>query len=344
MKRVILISMILWISFLSASPVEDLSPDIYELQIIDANNWNIEINLFEEESFQIDNFIIKNKSDSAVVVNYALHDSVSWGSVMVVTQNDLSKPLSFDKDNDIISLCYSLDSIKYTKSVMIGDYPGSLIHNLEPDQSVCWDGFWKERYKSSPPTIGAENTFGYTHVYGKVFVVNNVPITNSTILFYPLYNMAYKQAYIDENGVYHTYFTSHSWGFSSLTIRHDNGFVQNWDINDVTVDLEPNDSIEVNFYSTMTSITPVIKNDLITLNNYPQPASSYTWVNIDNTDVDASAMRVNVYALNGRKVDSFIPSAKHFRYDCGHLPQGSYVLSLQYGHEVLASKKLQILK
>jgi hypothetical protein len=55
-------------------------------------------------------------------------------------------------------------------------------------------------------------------------------------------------------------------------------------------------------------------------------------------------MRVNVYALNGRKVDSFIPTAKHFRYDCGHLPQGSYVLSLQHGHEVLASKKLQILK
>jgi len=43
-------------------------------------------------------------------------------------------------------------------------------------------------------------------------------------------------------------------------------------------------------------------------------------------------------------VDSFKPRAYQYRYDCSHLSQGSYIMTLQHGREVLATKKLQILK
>jgi hypothetical protein len=340
-KLLALLSIIFAFNF--ASPAYDLSPAIYELQIIEADNWKMEINLFQEEYCSPDSFMLKNKSDSAMILTYTRFDSLEWGSVLVVTQDDLSKPLDFDIENEEITLCYFVEGEKFYNWLLIGSNPYSEIHNLDSSQSICWDMLWYEHYKSNTPTIGADNVYEEAIIYGKVFDSAGQPITNSTIAFYPLYNMVFWGEYTGEDGTFQARFSPKQQVFSSLLIKHDNGFAQYWDVNRVEIDLEPGDSIEVNFYSTMTSIRPIILTP-ISLYNYPQPASSYTWVNIDNTDVDASAMRVNVYALNGRKVDSFIPTAKHFRYDCGHLPQGSYVLSLQHGHEVLASKKLQILK
>ena len=197
-------------------------------------------------------------------------------------------------------------------------------------------------YKSNVPTIGnSANNYEAAHIYGRMYDSNEQMITNSTIKFYP--GQVMWGEHVGEDGVFIAKYAPRYYTFGSFFVRHDNGFGQTWDITSVKLNLEPGDSIEVNFYSTMTSITPVIQNT-IKLNNYPHPASSYTWFFIDNTDVEASAMRVNVYALNGRKVDSFIPTAKQFRYDCAHLPQGSYVMSLQQGNKVLATKKLQILK
>ena len=343
MKKLMVLSLVV-LCVLMGSPVADTSPAIYELQILDANDWKMEINLFQEEYCSPDSFMIKNKSDSAMVLNYSRYDSLEWGSVLVVTPGDLSKPLDFDIENESITLCYFEDGEKFYNRVLIGTYPGSDIHNLDSNQSICWDMTWGEHYKSNTPTIGADNIYEEAKIYGKIFDAGGQPITNSTVAFYPLYNMAFWGECTGEDGFYQATFSPKQHSFESLLIKHDNGFTQYWEVNRVDVDLEPGDSVEVNFYSTMTPIVPVIKNDMISLNNYPQPASSYTWVNIDNTDVEASAMRVNVYALNGRKVDSFIPTAKHFRYDCAHLPQGSYVMSLQHGNEVLATKKLQIFK
>jgi hypothetical protein len=157
--------------------------------------------------------------------------------------------------------------------------------------------------------------------------------------------MVLSSDYIDSTGYYTSVLPAYYHFYDYLVLWKNS--IENsdgWNFEPVSIDVEPGDSLLVDFYASQTAIKPVIKNDIIKLNNYPHPASSYTWFYIDNTDVDASAMRVNVYALNGRKVDSFIPTARHFRYDCGHLPQGSYVLTLNHGHEMLASKKLQILK
>jgi hypothetical protein len=323
-------------------PVIDTSPAIYELQIIEANNWKLEINMFAEEYYSPDSFRVKNKSDSAMVINYTRYDSLIYGSVFVVTQEDLSKSLNFDRDNDMITLCYFIDGEKFISSVKIGTYLGSYIHNLDSCQSICWDMYWNEHYKSNTPTIGADNTDEEAKIFGKIFDANGVAITNSTVAFYPIWWVFYGE-YISEDGIYHAEFSPSYHSFNSFLIRHDNGFTQEWNVSHVELDLEPGDSIEVNFYSTMTSIKPVIQSPII-LNNYPQPAADYSWFVIGNTDIEASAMRMNVYNLNGQKVDSFVPRSYQLRYDCSHLAQGTYIMSLQQNRKVLASKKLHIMK
>lgn len=339
MKRLILF-VISVCAFLSANPI-DTSPTIYELQIIASNDWKIEVNMFNGGYFSVDSFMVKNKSDSAIVNTYTRHDSSDMGTFIVFTQGDLSKVLELDKNNDKITLCCFSDSSKYEKTLKIGTYTNSYLHNISSNQSICWDMYSGMYYKSNTPTIGEPNNFEAAKIYGQIFDNEGSVISNATVKFYP--GNVYWGEYIDSDGYYQARYSPRYLRFSEFFIRHDNGFGQTWEITPVELDLEPGDSIEVNFYSTMTSIKPVIQLPIM-LNNYPQPATDYSWFVIGNTDIEASAMSIYVYDLSGRKVDTIIPRSYQYRYDCSHLPQGSYIMSLQKGNKILASKKLQILK
>jgi type IX secretion system substrate protein len=228
-------------------------------------------------------------------------------------------------------------------SLKIGTYEGSYIHNLDSTQSVACGEFWGDEYfKHKTPTPGEENIgLCSGKIYGHFYINNDDPVRNAKFVFYN--NMVFPYLYTDSTGYYTASKGARYYYYDALRYDGSGPDAEVWDFQPIEFDLEPGDSIEVNFIALQSTIIPVIQNT-IKFNNYPHPASNYTWFFIDNTEIDASAMRVSVYALNGRKVDSFIPSAKQFRYDCSHLPQGSYVMSLQQGNEVLASKKLQVLK
>jgi hypothetical protein len=284
--------------------------------------------------------------------NIMFHDSTL--EYFEITNDNLDQDLIINKSADSIKLIIhkgNPDSPHYIDYLVIGEESGSYIIDFDYNQSISrligeyyyllnYDLF----FMSDSITIGAENDTSKSKsiIYGKVYDYNGQIMSNKSLSMRSNYQVVF---ITNEHGDYRsrilsrTYLIDNLWVYDLITkTGEDLTFEPKF------IELSPGDSLRVDFHQLKTAVKPVIKNDIVKLNNYPHPASSYTWVNIGNTDVDASAMRVNVYALNGRKVDSFIPSAKQFRYDCGHLPQGSYVLSLQHGHDVLASKKLQILK
>ncbi len=342
MKRLILILLILFTSFIYANPVDD-SPRIYEIQIIEPDNWFIEINLYE--------FNLINNIDSMFITGLSGREKVEYidstlNHFRIITQENLSNQLQFSKECDSISIQFYFHGNTYysPRSLIIGEYPGSYLHNITSGQSIVYDMYFSSYYKCSEPTLGEENTgLSAGKIYGYFYDKNGTPILDRYVKIRRGQFVPPSSDYIDSTGYYVSVLPSQYHYYDLLYVWQPYIGGDNWNFNPVEFDLEPGDSIQVDFYASQTSIRPVIQNT-IKFNNYPHPASSYTWFFIDNTDIEASAMRVNVYALNGRKVDSFRPRAYQYRYDCSHLPQGSYIMSLQHGREVLATKKLQILK
>jgi hypothetical protein len=326
-----------------ANPI-DTSPTIYELQILEPDNWFIEINM---ENYYLDDLdsIFVECINGKEKVEYFDTTSVDSQNVIVISPSNMSNELLISRDSDFVRLYFN-DVTSYYKEVCFGNFPGSGIHNITADQSIVYHISQGYYCKSDSPTIGQREHGNSTGtIYGHFYDKDGSPIRDRYAVLRHGDFMVLSSDYIDSTGYYTSVLPAYYHFYDYLVLWKNS--IENsdgWNFEPVSIDVEPGDSLLVDFYASQTAIKPVIKNDIIKLNNYPHPASSYTWFYIDNTDVDASAMRVNVYALNGRKVDSFIPTARHFRYDCGHLPQGSYVLTLNHGHEMLASKKLQILK
>ena len=335
--RILILLIILW-PFLIANPVQDIT-HLSELQIIEPNNWRIEICDVARELRDTDSLVVESLSGRAKVVRRGVLTFV------VINQDCLSDSLTMSRDYDLIKLYYYFkDGSVRINSVRVGNYPGSYLHNIRADQSVCRWYYDDKYFKNNTPSFGNYNTLDDHNmglICGTFVKANGEPLKERTIYFDTDPNH-WRSAKTNRNGYYSIKLESRYYEISSLYIEEFSQYIR---YQTQRFDLEPDDTLRgIDFIPLVTSIKPVIKNDLIMFNNYPHPASNYTWFVIDNTEIEASAMRVNVYALNGRKVDSFIPSAYQCRYDCSKLAQGSYIMTLQHGREVLATKKLQILK
>ena len=354
MKRFFAVLIVLF-SLVYANPIFTIDAYLSELTFEEDGSWHLELFYDFFDSYGAFPWFFKysletNDGRSDVL----FHDSTL--EYFEITNDNLNKDLFIDQTADSLKLIAhdgNPNDPYFIDYLVIGEESGSYIMNIDNGQSVSrlladyWSMYtYKLFYKSDSATIGAENDtsrakgriFGYAYSYDGTALGNRIIWINDCMGS----NM---QIETDEQGYYCSRILARSYVIDSLWVSNPSERSgENMVFKALYFDLEPDDNKRVDFYQLETAIVPVIKNDIVKVNNYPHPASSYTWLFIDNTDVEASAMRVNVYALNGRKVDSFIPTAKEFRYDCSHLPQGSYVMSLQLGSEVLATKKLQILK
>jgi hypothetical protein len=335
MKRSIFILLILFTSFIYANPI-DASPSLSEIKIVNPDNWFVEIVNLGNQLDEADSIILFSNFGSAKVESF---DTTEY---VILTQNNFLTNLQLQRTQDFIKLYIHYPNGAHVDSIKIGDCSGSRLHNIDSCQSIMRRIGDSEYFKNDISSLGEQNELNgsYGKIYGHFYYQDGTPITERYARFY---RFVPNSEYVDASGYYKAELVSHYYCYNWFYLRVYGLPGEMWDFSSVDFDLEPGDSLEVDFYALQTSIRPVIQST-IKFNNYPHPASSYTWFVIDNTDVEASAMRVNVYALNGRKVDSFKPRAYQYRYDCSHLPQGSYIMSLQHGREVLATKKLQILK
>ncbi|MCK5789150.1 MAG: hypothetical protein KAH32_09130, partial [Chlamydiia bacterium] len=335
MKRLIVLFILLF-TLISANPIA--TPDAYlsEICIDSIGNWELELYSEVYHSFGgpwTSQFSLETNSGRANITHF---DSTK--EYIRITNANLDSVITMNILADSIRLLVhggNPDNPGDIDAIAIGEENGSYIKNIQSGQSVSrlidvnllmspYDMF----YKSDSSTIGEENDTSYAKgtVYGHVYCHDGSLMKNRRLWIHQGYS---KEINVDNNGFYLTRLLSRNYQIDTLWVSDPEASSgENICFNRIEFDLEPDDSLEVNFTSVQSSITPVIQNT-IKFNNYPHPASNYTWFFIDNIDIEASAMRVNVYALNGRKVDSFKPRAYQYRYDCSHLPQGSYIMSLQ---------------
>ncbi|MEA3391353.1 MAG: T9SS type A sorting domain-containing protein [Candidatus Marinimicrobia bacterium] len=336
MKRLIAISIILF-SLINANPIYDPSVHLSEIKVNNSNDWVIEFKV-RSEGIGADSLKLECNDGFALITHLDTSD------YSLISNANLKGSLILNSDGDVIVLHYYIWGQDYTETLRIGYIEDSYIKNIQQNESISrfpnsWSYYY---YKDSSPTLGEINDYDGAKgkIYGHMYDYNGQPIANK---YFFIDEGESGQILLDENGYYETELLSRSYSIITKKIYITSSNNEILTFNPVSYDLETGDSIEVDMTQLQTSITPVIQNT-IKFNNYPHPASNYTWFVIDNIEIEASAMRVNVYALNGRKVDSFKPRSYQYRYDCSHLPQGSYIMSLQHGREVLATKKLQIMK
>ena len=352
-----LLKALLFFSFLFSTMIANpiFTPDAYlsEVTFGDSGTWRLELFYDFVDSYGAFPWFFKYSIETnSGMSNITYLDSTE--EYIEISNDNLDHDLTINKLADSVKLIVHNGNPydpAYIDYLVIGEEDGSYIKSIQVGQSVSriiedysimlnWDLF----YKSNIPTICAKNDTGDAKgtVYGYAHYHDGQVIANKAIWIEEGYPESIET---DENGYFCSRLLSRTYDIDSLWVQNLEGRGgEGVNFNPFIFDLEVGDSLRIDFHQIETSIRRIIKNNTILFNNYPHPASSYTWFFIDNIDIEASAMRVNVYALNGRKVDSFKPRAYQYRYDCSHLPQGSYIMSLQHGREILATKKLQILK
>lgn len=336
MKRIFGLFIIV-VSTVLANPI-DTSPKISEVQIIDGDNWKIEINIDSHFMNDLDSIYLEGEYGRSKVLSFDTTECYQ-----VIQQENMSNELQFLRTQDHIRLYLFYKTYHDTDDVKIGEYPGSYLKNIRPEQSIARAMGESEFYKDNTPGFGFYNTPDdcMAKIYGHFFDKNGQPIRD---IYFRFYNIMWKPyEYIDSSGFYQAEKPSRSYYYDAFMLHAYGETEEKWDFQPAEFDLEPGDSLEVNFHSLQTAVVPVIKNTIM-FSNYPHPASGYTWFILDAEGVDPSALRIDVYDLRGRRVDSFRPRALKSRYDCSHLPRGSYFMSLRSGKQILATKKLQILK
>ena len=341
MKKLLLLLLMFTPVFAKANPIE-VGIFLSEISFDKSGDWSLEIiNMFIDPLLGSGLFI-ETCSGRARVLSFDSASDSGYCGYIVITNKNPSKSLTINKDYDCIKLIS--DSLIGHKSVSIGDYPGSYLHNIVNGQSIACLGGYDSFYKDNTPTMGAANDLSGAmgQIYGQFYGLNNQMITNK--YFYIDDGNCEGSVDIDVEGNFNAKITSRSYSISELYIctntpKYHSELVQ---FKPVHFDVEENDSIRVDFVQTVASVEKT-KQESVLLSNYPNPAKDFTYFIFD-TDKDLSSLLITVYDLEGRKVDSFVPGSTKHLWDCSKLAQGTYVYALSSGNQIVGTNKFQVIK
>lgn len=341
MKKLLVLLLMLTPVFAKANPIE-VGIYLSEISFDKSGDWSLEIHNMFIDPLQGSGLFMETCSGRAQVLSFDSASGFGYWEYIVITNKNLSKSLTINKDYDCIKLIS--DSLIGHKSVCIGDYPGSYLHNIVNGQSIACLGGYNSFYKDNTPTMGAWNDLSGAvgQIYGHVYGLNNQLITNK---YFWIDEGNYDGVVqINEQGQYSVKITSRSYSISELYIctntpKYHSELIQ---FKPVHFDLEENDSIRVDFVQTIASVEKT-KQESVLLSNYPNPAKDFTYFIFD-TDKDLSSLLITVYDLEGSKIDSFIPGSTKQLWDCSKLAQGTYVYALSSGNQLLGTNKFQVIK
>ncbi len=314
---------------------------ISEIYFDESGDWILEIGIEDMYSFELgDSIYLETNSGIALVT---LFDTAMFTPI---TNENLSNELDINKDNDRVVL--HTNFIEYlSDTVLLGEAEGSYLHNIEYGQSVARQFVLPHLsfYKTNVPSIGYFNTLegALGFIYGYVYDHTGTPVSNLTFEIAEGYWYAWYFS-TDANGYYQAPIASRSYWNDALLIPGEYfGTYDLLPIDPVSFEINENDTLNINFTQTLTSITEQPENNTL-LSNYPNPASGFTYFIFDSENVDRRNIQLKILDLQGREVDALLPDKSPFLWQSGHLPPGTYIYQLYVENEVVGSNKLILVK
>lgn len=339
MKRVIILFCLFSAITLKANIVTP-SIKIYEVFFDESDDWALEFVVdYSDSEFQffgVDSIKIETNSGVATVLGF---DTTNF---CVITNQNLSIPLSINKDNDLIVLHAYVFGYWETDSIAIGEHPNSYLKNIHYGQSIAKYYLDKPFYKTSCPTIGDANNLDCTKgVLQGYFYNNDGEVLNNKHFFI---NEGYSEkVVIDINGFYTANLSSRSYDISSLILYETNDDYVLRYVQPVSFEISENDTVNVDFISIPSSI-PEVKTEKHFISIYPNPAKDHAIFIINSNNIDTSRLHLSIYNMLGYRVDRIAVETKEVYYNCADLTNGTYISVLSVGNKTITSKKFHVLK
>ncbi len=346
MRKLILIMVVITPIIIKANPIM-IGASISELYFDESGDWTIEIDNKYNVVNYLEHFEIECKSGSATIEYF---DSADF---IVIKNINLSNSISISKDSDLIKLYSYIGGDYIIDSIAIGKYPGSYLHNIKNGQSVARLYEYGSFFKDKTPTIGFENDLNGAvngKIYGHFYDFNDVLIMNKYFFINEGYctPILQEQGYpgdieINNEGFYCAEITSRSYEIYELRIYDNSSNSILMHFNQISFDLNENDSINIDFRRNLTSVEEVVKNKIL-LSNYPNPARDHTYLILDLNGLKLTSMLITVYSTNGEIIKSFKPVSSVFLWNCSELVQGTYIYTLSIDNNIVGANRLQIVK
>ncbi|MFW5663448.1 MAG: T9SS type A sorting domain-containing protein [bacterium] len=339
MKRIILFILLISLGKLYANPVVP-SVNIYEIYFSESGDWLMEIIEpygIGDVYYYLDS--IKIESNAGI----AMLQYVDSLGAFVISNSDLSQSIEININDDCIKLHSYSSGYHITDSIAIGEHPDSYLKNILPGQSIARYDFLGPFYKTNNPTIGAQNNLSGAIgiIYGIFYDENNNPVSGK--LFY--INEGYSgQIEMDADGHFCANLTSRSYDISCrLLYDSEKNASDTVNVNPVSFEINEHDSLNIDFRITATSIENNVVPDIL-LSNYPNPANDFTYFFVDYQGRNLSNLKISLFDLSGRIVDTFPVDSPKVRYDCSNLPPGIFISRLISDETTIATKKIIVVK
>ena len=348
MKKILFILLFIPI-LLNANPTW-LGFNISEIYFDESGQWQLEIdNEYVHLWEYLDSLVIESNSGRSSVRN------IDTTRYIIIKNENLSKPITINKNGDCIKLYTCIGSEFKTDSICIGEMPGSYLKNIKDGQSIAryYNSSLDPFYKDNSPTIGSKNDFEgsigkiYGHFYDTVgeLIKNKYFFINEGYCTEILLGQGDSGGAIriNEDGFYCAEITSRGYSINETSIYSKSTSNELMKFKPIEFDLNVGDSLNIDFKSILTS-TKTIKQSNILLSNYPNPAKDYTYFLFSSSETNLSSYKIEVYSLNGELIGSFTPNATEYLWDCSNLPQGTYIYILSQANKLLGRNKFQIVK
>lgn len=326
--------------------------NINEMNFPEAGQWELELLPNDITHVYVDSLKIRVNSGTFLLQNVTQTNGY-W--VVANEDQDPHVYINIQSDSIVVYTYYRYVGededygFESTSTLVIGNMATSYLKNIQYSQSVARFSFAGPFFKTNNPSIGYNNDFaGATgKIYGTFYTPYGDVMPNKSFSIDEGYsgNILNQMGMptrisIDDEGLYCAEITSRSYHITSLPIKTEGEDEEIMLFEPVSFNINEGDSININFNRMFPLSVPGQQEPDELFTAYPVPAKGYTNFVVDFRE----GMRVTVYNIRGQKVDHFALISGNSRYDCGHLPGGTYICTLSLGNNILSSKKIHVVK
>jgi hypothetical protein len=357
MKKILFSTALLFLAHsLFANPLPPPRAIISEFRFDTIDKWQLEISFDSYQRSYYDSIFIKTSAGTAKI---RLNFIPEWTSLLVITPDSLSIPITVDSNGDCIRL-YSYLSNPHmagqplADSMSFGNYPGSACDSIPTGYSICRFGmsepetFYPVFCLSRTPTMGVMNdTSGCcATMTGIMFDKNNKKVGKGN------FSCDY-QITFGADSTYSTRILARRCAFSSLIGITEAGY--RWiSIDPININAYPNSVIKTDIHSVNfvgVKERPVPSNPDLYIINFPNPFNPGTnfYIRIPN-NLKRKEGRIDIYNSIGQRVFVVrLSNTSSYRWDGADMSgkavaSGVYYYRLVFDNTVYKNGSMILLK